>query len=264
MGAQPGESVRDLPKERQRMDVADFNTPSASLRRDVAFLTRLEPEVLKSFCKVALENLAGVRDFEAKLESAANSLSIEPQVLERGIESLAYLLTCMRKDELKESSRQSFLADLNFSEASSATIEDSYRMYAEKFEDTGGPSRTETHFKSLDWRLDVHLDTRATRNAPEAKYLLKLAVQDRNDEVKGRILGEAFSRNHKLRKIIRGHRPPLTEGNESTDNPPPPARALDILLESTYGRLCEITQSLEAALKEAKSSKTRRIIKLMQ
>ncbi len=60
-----------------------------------------------------------------------------------------------------------------------------YKIYLEKFEDpSGSAARTEPHFSSLDWRLDVHLGSRASKQAPAAKYLLKLSIQDR-EAIKG-------------------------------------------------------------------------------
>jgi hypothetical protein len=206
------------------MNVVDL-MPSTSLRRDLAFLTTLEPEVLKSFCVVALENLAGIRTFESKLESVAEKFGLKPEVLKKAIESLAYLFPSMTKEKLKESSRKLFLQDLNFSEDACALLDEHFNIYKDKFEkedDSSKRTRAEPHFNSLEWRLDVHLDSRAsTMHKPLARYLLKLSVE-KNGSVK------------------------------------------DLLLESSYGRLCEITKELEAALNEAKSFRTRRIMKLMQ
>ena len=53
---------------------------------------------MKSFCTVALENLAGIRDFESKLESVAEKFGIETEILGKAIESLAYLFPSMRKE----------------------------------------------------------------------------------------------------------------------------------------------------------------------
>ena len=168
-----------------KMDVVGY-FPSNTLQRDLGFLTTLEPEVLRSFCKVALENLAGLRDFESKLHSVAGKFGIEPEVLDRAIESLAYLLTCMRKEKMRESGRKTFLEDLGFSEGAHSVVEDCYAAYLSKFEETTKPtSRSEAHFKSLDWRLDVQLDTRAGKNAPTAKYLVKLRAEDNNLQGKG-------------------------------------------------------------------------------
>ncbi|QDZ17914.1 COMM domain-containing protein [Chloropicon primus] len=175
------------------MNVDDYLS-SNSLRKNVGFLTTLDPDVLKSFCKVALENLAGLREFEAKLDSVAGKFGIESQVLERAIESLAYLLSCMRKEKIRANVRKSFLEDLGFTEDACSTIETSYVAYLDKFEETGKSARTEVHFKSLDWRLDVHLESRAGESVPAAKYLMKLDVQDRNDKVKGLLLESSYAR----------------------------------------------------------------------
>ena len=54
--------------------------------------------MLKSFCTVALENLAGIRDFETKIESVAGKFGIEADILRKAIESLAYLFPSMNKE----------------------------------------------------------------------------------------------------------------------------------------------------------------------
>ena len=96
-------------RRQDTMSVVDL-MPSTSLRRDLAFLTTLEPEVLKSFCVVALENLAGIRTFESKLESVAEKFGLEAKILKKAIESLAYLFPSMAKEVGISSLSKTFLS----------------------------------------------------------------------------------------------------------------------------------------------------------
>jgi len=150
---------------------------------DLKHLTNLDPTLVVEFSKLAIESIKKGPRSKKIFASAAQRLELDADVVEHGVQGLAYLFIEGAKLNIGETSFAASLLDLNFS------IELNEQLYGLYNENSKEIRKILTqlsldlpHYQNLDWRLDVQLASRSLRSQINPVFILKLETTSHSSE----------------------------------------------------------------------------------
>ncbi|XP_067254583.1 COMM domain-containing protein 2 [Chanodichthys erythropterus] len=147
-------------------------------KEHLGFLSEVDPAVVGEFGRIAVEFLK--KGSNPKIyEGAARKLNVPSESVQHGVEGLMYLLTESSKLMISEVDFQDSVLVLGFSEELNQLL---LQLYLENRKEIRqilsklAPSLP--HYHNLEWRLDVHLASRALRHQVKPTVTLKLLLED--------------------------------------------------------------------------------------
>ncbi|CAI8019464.1 COMM domain-containing protein 2 [Geodia barretti] len=144
----------------------------------LGFLTQVDVEVVKEFCKISLEFIR--RGTNPKLyQSAGQKLEVDPQTVQHGVEGLMYLITECSKLMVSEIDFLDSIMVLGFSEELNQHL---LKLYQENCHEVRAILSQMTmdlpHYHNLEWRLDVQLASRSLQQQADPSLTLRLHTKD--------------------------------------------------------------------------------------
>ncbi|XP_006823291.1 COMM domain-containing protein 2-like [Saccoglossus kowalevskii] len=187
-------------------------------KEHLEFLTSVDLEVVKEFCRIAMEFIRKGPNLKV-YHTAAQKLDVNAEAVQHVVEGLMYLLTECAKLMISEIDFQDSIMTLGFQEDLKQQL---VQFYLENRKEIRAilckMSMDLPHYHNLEWRLDVQLASRSLRHHITPIVTMKLHTGD-------------------------------CETKEVT------------VLQTDAVNLLHLTQTLQQALDEMKSSHCRRIVR---
>jgi len=195
----------------------------------LAFFNNKDESVCTEFCRVATNFLK--QGINAKLYStAAAKMGVDADVVKHAVEAIMTVLTEGAKIKAKESDVRDSLANTLLSAELVEAIVAAYVETASEIRrslDETSTSDLVPEYKSLDWRLEIEVASRAARQINRPVVTLNLTTTSTSDDQSTGESGQAKVEEH--------------------------------LLQTDASTLVQITQELENALKEIKTREYRKL-----
>eukprot|EP00824_Muranothrix_gubernata_P026293 TRINITY_DN909_c0_g1_i3.p1 TRINITY_DN909_c0_g1~~TRINITY_DN909_c0_g1_i3.p1 ORF type:complete len:232 (+),score=33.21 TRINITY_DN909_c0_g1_i3:76-771(+) len=126
-------------------------------KEDVAFLLQLTPEILGEFCHIAVDFLQHGANRKV-FSSAAKKLRVEPGVVERAVNGLAFLLSEGARLNLSDMDFSDSLLTLTFSEESKKTLTSFHMEHRATTRAILAERQPDLpHYTDLEWKLEVQV-----------------------------------------------------------------------------------------------------------
>jgi len=223
-----------------------------TVKEHLNILNSFNETVVSEFCKIAINFLnKGGKVGEKSLQSAATKLGLETKQIKNAVEALAHVLVLCAGGELDSADVvDSFLTaglDAEVAQAVEKCFAENRTFLRDAVVEAAaesGPSGDIPHYKDLEWRIQVEIGSRALRNQFVPKVLCKLKTTTSRRSAVGVDADEDVDEE---------------DGRGVGDNGTEVAQSR--LLEIPPRDLLQITQTLDEALRVARSSRCRRIMR---
>ncbi|XP_070539382.1 COMM domain-containing protein 2-like [Ptychodera flava] len=151
-------------------------------KEHLSFLTDVDVDVVKEFCKIAMEFIR--KGSNPKVyQSAAQKLEVKTEIVQNGVEGLMYLLTECAKLMISEIDFQDSIMTLGFNEdLKQALLQFYLENRKEIYEVLSKMSMDLPHYHNLEWRLDIQLASRSLRHQIHPLITMKLHTEDSGEE----------------------------------------------------------------------------------
>lgn len=225
-----------------------------TVKEHLAVLDSFEENVVAEFCKIAVNYLSkGGRVGEKSLQSAAKKLGLELMQIKNAVEALSHVLILCAGSGLDSADVVDSLLTAGLNQSSAETVETFFadnrnflRAAVEKTAEESAPTGTIAHYKDLEWRIQVEIGSRALRNQFIPKVLCKLKTTRRRRETDSSPYSDFDDEDAEDGIASRNAGTEVVESH---------------LLEIPPRDLVDITKTLEEALRVARSSRSRRIMR---
>lgn len=144
----------------------------------LGFLTQVDVEVVKEFCKISLEFIR--KGANPKLyQSAGQKLGVDPTTVQHGVEGLMYLITECSKLMVNEIDFLDSIMVLGFSEELNQHLLSLYQEHCREVRAILSHMNMDLpHYLNLEWRLDVQLASRSLQQQAEPSVTMRLHTTD--------------------------------------------------------------------------------------
>lgn len=222
-----------------------------TVKEHLNVLNFFDENVVAEFCKISINYLSkGGKVGEKSLQSAANKLELEFLQVKNAVEALTHTLVLCAGGDLDSADVVDSLLTAGLDAGVAGAIEKCFTENRRFLRDAvletaaqAGPAGDIPHYKDLEWRIQVEIGSRALRNQFVPKVLCKLKTTSRgasnkdvSDDVDADEEDDAAADDGA--EVVQSH-----------------------LLEIPPRDLLQITQTLEEALRVARSSRCRRIMR---
>lgn len=223
-----------------------------TLKEHLNILNSFDETVVAEFCKIAINFLnKGGKVGEKSLQSAASKLGLETKQIKDAVEALAHVLVLCAGGELDSADVvDSFLTaglDAEVAQAVEKCFVENRTFLRDAVVEAAaesGPAGDIPHYQDFEWRIQVEIGSRALRNQFVPKVLCKLKTTTSRRSADGVDADEDVDEE---------------EGRGAGDNGTEVVQSR--LLEIPPRDLLHITQTLDEALRVARSSRCRRIMR---
>ncbi|XP_077988238.1 COMM domain-containing protein 2-like [Glandiceps talaboti] len=147
-------------------------------KKHLNFLTDVDVEVVKEFCRIAMEFIR--KGVNPKVyQSAAQKLEVKAEIIQHGVEGLIYLLTECAKLMISDIDFQDSIMALGFNEDLKQVLLELYLENRKEIREIlSKMSMDLPHYHNLEWRFDVQLASRSLRHQINPLITMKLHTED--------------------------------------------------------------------------------------
>jgi len=225
-----------------------------TVKEHLTLLNSFDENVVGEFCKIAINFLnKGGKVGEKSLQSAANKLGVEFIQIKNAVEAMSHVLILCASGDLDSADIVDSLLTAGLDQSSAETVEKSFadnrkflRAAVEEAANEAAPVGAIPHYKDLEWRIQVEIGSRALRNQFIPKVLCKLKTTRQRRESDSTRISDLDDEDAEEEGALEEAGAEVIETH---------------LLEIPPRDLIEITRTLEEALRVARSSRCRRIMR---
>ncbi|XP_019639685.1 PREDICTED: COMM domain-containing protein 2-like [Branchiostoma belcheri] len=151
-------------------------------KEHLGFLNEVEVEVVKEFCRIAMEFIRSGPN--PKLyQSAAQKLGVASETVQHGVEGLMFLLTESARYMISEIDFQDSIMTLGFSDDLRSVLLQLYLSNRGEIRTVlSEMSMDLPHYHNLEWRLEVTVAGRTLRHQVTPRLMMKLHTQDSGEK----------------------------------------------------------------------------------
>eukprot|EP01091_Cochliopodium_minus_P018203 TRINITY_DN7309_c1_g1_i1.p1 TRINITY_DN7309_c1_g1~~TRINITY_DN7309_c1_g1_i1.p1 ORF type:complete len:202 (-),score=77.20 TRINITY_DN7309_c1_g1_i1:97-702(-) len=162
---------------------------SEDQKKQLELLNKFKEDLIDVVIEYAIECIKSGYTLTS-LKQLAEKVKIENlDALEKIIEALVFLFEDAAKYFIPEIDFLDSILTLGFSEKLKNALKDAYLQNREVIRKIGKSISVELpNYKNLDWRLDVEISSRSLRGQVTPIYLLKMELEDSNDNVQSNLL----------------------------------------------------------------------------
>jgi len=146
---------------------------SRQQKQDISFLQNLETAVAREVMKAVI-NFLGEGENKKIYDNLKKTVNLETSEIEKGLKSLAFLFIEASKLKLNEIDFYQVILGLNFPEETNKLLKRVYNNTREGIRDKQSKlSYNLPHFVDLNWRFDIQISNRSSRDLIEPLFFTK-------------------------------------------------------------------------------------------